>query len=96
MPVTVIDQFPPVAVVLPRVVAPSLSVSVEPASAVPVNVTLPMPKSALSAGVLNTGAPGAAVSTMNVWVPGVGSTVPAAFLARTSKLCVPSASVPRW
>ena len=93
MLLTVIDQVPPVAVAVPRVVEPSLSVTVAPASAVPVNVTLEAAMSALSAGAVNAGAAGAAVSITKVCVPGVGSTVPAAFLARTSKVCVPSDSV---
>ena len=37
---------------------------------------------------------GAVVSTVNVRVAGVGSTLPAASIARTENVCVPSASVP--
>src|SRR3954462_537701 len=87
-----IDQVPPVAVALPLVVAPSLSVMLAPASAVPVNVTLEDASSALSAGVENTGAAGAAVSTVKACDAGVASRLPAASLARTAKVCGPSPS----
>ena len=93
MPLTVIDQLPPVAVPLPRSVAPSRSWTAVPASAVPTKVTLAVASSALSAGAVKAGASGAAVSTMKVCAAGVGSALPAWSVAVTVKVWVPSASV---
>src|SRR3954452_24171022 len=66
--------------------------TVEPASAVPVNTTVALFSCAFAAGVVITGAAGAAVSTVNVWVAGEASVLPAGAIARTANERRPSAS----
>ena len=68
--------------------------TVAPASAVPSRRTVEVASSALSAGAVKTGAPGAVRSTVNVLVAGDGSRVPAALTARMATVWLPTASTP--
>ena len=80
---------------------------VAPTTASPIRTTMPALASAVpltvgvssavwipSAGDVITGAAGATVSTFQVWLAGVASVLPARSVARTSKVCGPSASAP--
>jgi len=88
---TVFDQLPtPDAVVVPREVGPSKISTVAPASAEPESVNEPVLLCVPSTGASIVGAAGAVVSIVHVRLAGVGSTLPAASVALTRKLCGPS------
>jgi hypothetical protein len=82
---------PPLAVVVPRDAAPSKTSTVAAASAVPERVTFPVLFALPSAGLVIAGAPGGVTSTVHVRLAGVRSVLPAGSVARTSKVCRPSA-----
>ena len=84
-------QLPPVAVAVPRVVAPSRTVTVAPASAVPQSVTVLVFWVALLPPI--TGAFGATVSTVIVRVLELPETLPAASVAFATYACAPSATL---
>ena len=71
------------AVVTPRLVEPSKISTAEFGSAEPVSVTALLAWTLFSAGAVITGLAGADVSTENIRLAGVGSTLPAASVART-------------
>jgi hypothetical protein len=79
------------AVVVPTELAPSETVTVLFASAVPAIVTLPVLFVLPFAGLVIAGAAGGTVSTVQVLLAGVGSVFPAASVARTRKVCEPFA-----
>ena len=58
-------------------------------SAVPLTLIVPTLRSWFSVGAVITGAAGATVSTVQVREAGEASTLPAASMARTWKVCAP-------
>jgi hypothetical protein len=81
-----------VAVVVHSTVPPWLTVTALPASAVPVKVGVVVGTSLPATGARNVGAPGGVVSTVKLLVAGA-LTLPAASVAVTDSVYVPSASV---
>ena len=77
--------------VLPTTLPSIKMFTVLPGSAVPLTGGSGLFVTEPSAGLITTGAGGAVVSTTQVKVAGVVSTLPAASIARTSKVWVPSA-----
>jgi hypothetical protein len=73
----------PLAVVVPREVAPSKTSTVEFASAVPESVTAALLWKLLSAGAVIAGGAGAVASTVNGLEAGVASGLPVGSIART-------------
>ena len=76
---------------LPTAVWPSKRATVTPASALPASATVLLDWMLLSAGLVICGAAGATVSIVQLRLAGVGSVLPARSVARTWKLCPPSA-----
>src|SRR5690348_9564738 len=84
-------QLPFGAVVVPRVTAPSRTVTVVPGSADPVSVTVVVFCTPFEPPI--TGAAGGVVSTVNEFAGGDGSGWPAWSSARTVNVCAPSAKL---